>query len=582
MSNTQQTIVSADSLRAKGVMISKAVSWERTVMNLLWQLRNNAKINHLLQNPRLLVTFGGEAAIEINAKDGVILHPAYLFLSQKPGTEPLVPDLSSLPPHVYCHEIPIFPGGNTQPPDTFVLAEKDGPEEMIRLAADYVLKSSGTLDKLPLLEIGALTTYDRMEIEAFGVIRNALEDYKKSEDTQPLTIAVFGSPGSGKSFGIKQIAKSLFSKDELESETFDVSQLKEANDLNDAFRWVCSVNKKGKLPLLFLDEFDSAGPDGTALGWLKSYLAPMQDGEYYDAGGKHKLGKCIIVFAGATSTTFREFRHPADLPFFKARKGPDFVSRVKCFIDIAGPNPRTAGEKSYVLRRAVLLRSFLERYRVTAIDESIVQAMLLVPTYQFGARSMETIIKMSRRENGVLNPTDLPLGSQLAAHVPVRAFTNLLLLDVIENSTEGEIARQIHMEYCKSMGSKGKGRPNCKPWEQLSPHFKLSNFNQAMSYREKLALIGCEMRPAEPGVPPLEGFNESEILTMAKQEHERWAHEKIEDGWTYAPVRNDDKKLHDCLVPWEKLSEEVQGYDKEPCANIIPILREMGYGVYRK
>jgi len=37
----KQTIVSADELRAAGAMISKSVSWERTAMNLLWQLRNN-------------------------------------------------------------------------------------------------------------------------------------------------------------------------------------------------------------------------------------------------------------------------------------------------------------------------------------------------------------------------------------------------------------------------------------------------------------------------------------------------------------------------------------------------------------
>jgi len=208
--------------------------------------------------------------------------------------------------------------------------------------------------------------------------------------------------------------------------------------------------------------------------------------------------------------------------------------------------------------------------------------MLLVPTYHFGARSMETIVKMSRCKNGVLNPSDLPLGIQMAAHVSVRAFTNLLLLDVIENSVDGEIARKIHEEYCESMAAQGKKRPNCVPWEALSPHFKLSNINHAMSYREKLELIGCEMRPITPEHPPLKRFTKNDILTMAKQEHDRWMHEKLEDGWTFAPVRNNDKKLHNFLVPWEELTEEVQGYDKEPCANIIAILGRMGYGVYRK
>ena len=601
--NTKPTIVSADKLRAEGAMISKAVSWERTVMNLLWQLRNNGKekIKDYLCSPRLLVTFGKDGAVYIEIKDGVIQHPAYLYLAhgknENSNHAALTPDekaeyeqaLNSaegapkLPGLPYEHEITVLPDGNTQPPETFVLVEKDGTDEVIRMAKAYVLGDESSLGKLPLLEIGKLRTYDRMEIEAFSIIRNALEDYKNSDDSLPLTIAVFGSPGSGKSFGIKQIANALFNKDEFESETFNVSQFTREDNLADAFRWACKVNdEQKKLPLLFLDEFDSADLNGTALGWLKSYLAPMQDGEYYDADGKQKLCKCIIVFAGATSSTFHEFRNPENYKFFIDQKGPDFVSRVKCFIDIAGPNSRTADEKSYILRRAVLLKGFMKKYGIREIDESIVQAMLLVPTYHFGARSMETIIKMSRFKDGVLNPSDLPVGDQMAAHVPVRAFTNLLLQDIIERSTDGEIAKMIHEEYCEDMKAQGKKRPNCVPWGKLSMHFKLSNISHAMSYREKLELIGCEMRPFTSEKTPLKKFTDKEILDMAIHEHNRWVQEKIDDGWTYASVRNDDKKLHDCLVPWNKLSEEVQGWDKEPCRNIIPILGKIGYGVYRK
>ena len=594
---TKPTIISADELQAAGAMISKAISWERTVMNLLWQLRNNEKIKNYLQSSRLLVTFGKDGAVYIETKDGVIQHPAYLFLAHGRNESSNRADLSpeetagyeqalnsvagvpTLPGLNYCHEIAVLPDGNTQPPETFVLAEKDGTDEVIRMAKAYVLGDESSFGKLPVLEIGKLRTYDRMEIESFSIIRNALEDYKNSADSLPLTIAVFGSPGSGKSFGIKQIANELFNKDEFESETFNVSQFTDENNLADAFRWACKIkDEQKKLPLLFLDEFDSADLTGTALGWLKSYLAPMQDGEYYDKDGKQKLCKCIIVFAGATSSTFYEFRNPENHKFFIDQKGPDFVSRVKCFIDIAGPNPRTADERGYILRRAVLLKGFMKRYGINEIAKSIVQAMLLVPTYYFGARSMETIIKMSRFKDDVLNPSDLPLGDQMAAHVPIRAFTNLLLQDIIENSTEGEIAKLIHEEYCKSV----KGTLSYTAWDTLSPHFKLSNINQAMSYREKLELIGCVMRPIIPEKRPVKRFSKNEILVMAKQEHDRWTREKLEDGWRYAPIRNNDKKLHPFLVPWEELSEDVQNRDKEPCANIIPILGKMGYGVYRK
>ena len=595
--NYSSCVISADDLRATGAMISKAVSWERTAMNLLWQLRNNTKINYLLQSPRILVTFGTEGAVYVAVKDGVFQNPAYLYLAhgRNEGFAHTIltqeeitalahamessDDKPELPGMPYCHEIPILPDGNTQPPESFFLAEKDGFDEMIRLAMNYVMGVGNALSKLPLLEIGGLITYDRMEIEAFSVIRNALDDYKKGSDKKPLTIAMFGSPGSGKSFGIKEIANKLFSKDELLSKTFDVSQLSCVGELMKAFEWVCEVNEQGKLPLLFLDEFDSAF-EGTALGWLKSYLAPMQDGEYYDATGKHKLGKCILVFAGATSTTFSEFRSPDDLKFFKSQKGPDFVSRVKCVIDVAGPNPRTGSEKSYILRRAVLLRNFLNKHNISKADESVIQAMLLVPFYKFGARSMETIIKMSHCEDGVLHPTNLPMGNQMEAHIPVRAFTNLLLLDVLENSTEGKIAKQIHTSYCESV--KKQNRENSVPWERLSPYFKLSNISQAMSYREKLELIGCVMRPIGGDKKPLKRFTSKEIETIAIQEHKRWMDEKLEDGWTYAPIQNKDKKQSDCLVEWKDLTPKMQSWDKDSCANIISILTGMGYGVYRK
>jgi hypothetical protein len=76
-------------------------------------------------------------------------------------------------------------------------------------------------------------------------------------------------------------------------------------------------------------------------------------------------------------------------------------------------------------------------------------------------------------------------------------------------------------------------------------------------------------------------FTDDEALLMAKQEHQRWMNEKIEDGWVYAPIRDDIKKHHPCLVPWDKLSEEVQNEDKKTARNIIEILDGVGYGVYK-
>jgi len=51
------------------------------------------------------------------------------------------------------------------------------------------------------------------------------------------------------------------------------------------------------------------------------------------------------------------------------------------------------------------------------------------------------------------------------------------------------------------------------------------------------------------------------IEEMAKNVHEVWAKNRIEDGWSYGPERDDARKLHPCLVPYEELPEREKDYD---------------------
>ena len=43
------------------------------------------------------------------------------------------------------------------------------------------------------------------------------------------------------------------------------------------------------------------------LGWLKYFLAPMQDGVFRVGDSIHPIGKAIFVFAGGTSSTYNQF-----------------------------------------------------------------------------------------------------------------------------------------------------------------------------------------------------------------------------------------------------------------------------------
>jgi hypothetical protein len=127
------------------------------------------------------------------------------------------------------------------------------------LAAQVVLYGSEvTLKEIPRAEFGKLLTVDRQEIESFRSIGNLIVEYcEKESPDQPLSVAVFGPPGAGKSFGIKQMANSIL-PDKIEELTFNLSQFDTEKELHDAFHQVRDAGLSGKIPLVFWDEFDTS------------------------------------------------------------------------------------------------------------------------------------------------------------------------------------------------------------------------------------------------------------------------------------------------------------------------------------
>ena len=68
------------------------------------------------------------------------------------------------------------------------------------------------------------------------------------------------------------------------------------------------------MPLVFWDEFDTA-LGGRELGWMASFLAPMQDGQFNEGGTVRPIGPAVFVFAGGT--------HSSEDKGFPVTVGPD-------------------------------------------------------------------------------------------------------------------------------------------------------------------------------------------------------------------------------------------------------------------
>ena len=518
-----------------------------------------------------------------------------------------IPDMQTDAPESWF-EIPFTPDQSVIDPAYWCISNNVGDKRIFDIACQYVMKGAQAIKGLPRLTFGALTTIDRHEIEAFRNICNLIDNYVQEDSVRPLSIAVFGAPGSGKSFGVTQIAKNIL-PGKVEKLEFNVSQFTGNADLGYAFQKVRDVTLEGKLPLVFFDEFDSSR-DSQPLGWVKSFLMPMQDGKFKDESGEHPLGKCILVFAGGTAASFEEFIKPMQAgqtltepeptakpmqpepteaqQAFKNVKGPDFVSRLRGTINILGPNPKDASDINYVLRRALLLRALcMRKLKMTEgidapISRHILYAMLLVPKYRHGARSMEAILDMSRIEDNTWEPVSLPFYSQLDLHVDADAFIRLVLREVMLNSHIEKLAVAIHEKYLKEMIASGsKDKSNVVPWDELSEEFKDSNRNQARDIATKLESAGYDCDSGDSPYPSIDRFDDETVLSLAIKEHQRWMEEKWDNGWRYAPVRDNEKKLHPLLVEWDKLDPAEKKKDIDAVNNIFPLLKNIGFRVYK-
>ena len=69
---------------------------------------------------------------------------------------------------------------------------------------------------------------------------------------------------------------------------------------------------------------------------------------------------------------------------------------------------------------------------------------------------------------------------------------------------------------------------------------------------------------------------------LARNVHEVWAANRMEEGWTYGPVRDDDKKETPCLVPYEELPEIEKAYDRNTAIGTLKYIVAKGFEIVKK
>lgn len=66
---------------------------------------------------------------------------------------------------------------------------------------------------------------------------------------------------------------------------------------------------------------------------------------------------------------------------------------------------------------------------------------------------------------------------------------------------------------------------------------------------------------------------------LAENTHEIWALKRISEGWTWGPERNDSRKEHPCLVPYNQLPESEKAYDRSVVEEILKAILTLDYRI---
>jgi RyR domain len=71
------------------------------------------------------------------------------------------------------------------------------------------------------------------------------------------------------------------------------------------------------------------------------------------------------------------------------------------------------------------------------------------------------------------------------------------------------------------------------------------------------------------------------VELLAENAHDIWASERLQDGWTFGPERDDTERRHPCLVPYAQLPDRERDYDRTMVIGSIRAILALGFTISR-
>jgi class 3 adenylate cyclase/tetratricopeptide (TPR) repeat protein len=140
------------------------------------------------------------------------------------------------------------------------------------------------------------------------------------------------------------------------------------------------------------------------------------------------------------------------------------------------------------------------------------------------------------------------------------------------------LAKVIHELYRYNESKKGvtpETNPSVRPWDDLSEDLREANRAQAAHIPVKLRLLGYEFASGHGMKAGLIEITKEQLEELSIIEHDRWMSDRVRKGWKFGLGAKDEaRKTHPNLVPWEDLSEEDKQKDRDAVLNMRQLIEK--------
>ncbi len=224
----------------------------------------------------------------------------------------------------------------------------------------------------------------------------------------------------------------------------------------------------------------------------------------------------------------------------------------------------------------------LDTFFVCFDDDSLATLAAIRISDRFGA-DVPIVVRMSEQTGFASLLQCGPAGCSALGGIRTIGFMDIACMrDLFLGGDTEILSRAFHEAYVEERRADGDSpetNPAVATWHALPDSLRKNNRDRASDARHQLGRIGYALVPCPDRPVTLRTFTEEEIDILAEAEHARWLASKRDEGWRFAPKRDNAQRLNPNLIEWPVLPEAEKEFNRTAIRRMPAILARADFEI---